>query len=336
MEKGRVYHLDIVKGLTMILVIWGHCGGEFEFPILFRWIYSFHVPIYFVISGYLNQKKAQECGIYKIHYNLLIPYMVFSSLYVALIALLKSLSNLSEMISYVFFDSLPRILLLDGLIATWYLSCLFLCEIIFSIELNAIRDYKKIAFLNAVICVISCYIPFGEDNWLAKTILRIFPALLCMTIGGLFFQYKHLMSKHVWFCCLIAQICLTIINGPTYMYHMTTGNYPILYGIQIISASITVLGISARFFNKNIKGISYLGKNTLIILGTHQSVIQIIYLILGHYDISLPNIASTSIFMSVIVICIEIPIIFIINKWFYWMLGKLKDTSTVSVKSPST
>ena len=76
-EQSRSLFIDILKGLIMILVIWGHCiqhiqvqncikiSSFLELPII-SFIYSFHMPLFTMVSGYLfgiSQKKYSfsEC-----------------------------------------------------------------------------------------------------------------------------------------------------------------------------------------------------------------------------------------------------------------------------------
>ena len=50
MEK-RSEVIDLCKAWGMILVVWGHSAG---IPVvLSTLIYSFHMPLFFFISGYL-------------------------------------------------------------------------------------------------------------------------------------------------------------------------------------------------------------------------------------------------------------------------------------------
>lgn len=60
----RNSYLDIAKSLGIILVVIGHCiqygSGSLYFEkelyfynILFKFIYSFHMPLFMLISGYL-------------------------------------------------------------------------------------------------------------------------------------------------------------------------------------------------------------------------------------------------------------------------------------------
>ena len=58
-NNERLY-LDIVKGVAVFLMLWGHCiqccsNKEFDFYTngLFKFIYSFHMPLFMLVSGYL-------------------------------------------------------------------------------------------------------------------------------------------------------------------------------------------------------------------------------------------------------------------------------------------
>ncbi len=73
--------IDAAKGIMIFLVVVGHvCTG---IPWLVKWIYAFHMPIFFSISGYLREGK--ECGEFKAYLNkkalsLLYPYYAFAFL----------------------------------------------------------------------------------------------------------------------------------------------------------------------------------------------------------------------------------------------------------------
>lgn len=45
---NRIPVIDIMRGLGIILVVMGHISCE---PHLSCWIYSFHMPLFFFISG---------------------------------------------------------------------------------------------------------------------------------------------------------------------------------------------------------------------------------------------------------------------------------------------
>ena len=53
----RLLSFDMLKLFAIFLVIWGHSiaflsNGDFEENEVYLWIYSFHMPLFMVISGY--------------------------------------------------------------------------------------------------------------------------------------------------------------------------------------------------------------------------------------------------------------------------------------------
>ncbi len=94
--KERLYWVDIAKGIGAILVVVGHVIINYQragfyidirlFDFVRDVIYSFHMPLFLVISGYLLSKskpkgtKAQQ--IFQIIINYGIPYVFFSAIWV--------------------------------------------------------------------------------------------------------------------------------------------------------------------------------------------------------------------------------------------------------------
>lgn len=59
-NSKRNYQIDFLRGFAVFLVLWGHCiqymsQGQFDFfeNVIFRFIYSFHMPLFMAISGFL-------------------------------------------------------------------------------------------------------------------------------------------------------------------------------------------------------------------------------------------------------------------------------------------
>ncbi len=60
--------LDCVKGLAIFLVVWGHCiqflfsdvsQSYFQNPV-FKFIYTFHMPLFMAVSGYLFSDSERK------------------------------------------------------------------------------------------------------------------------------------------------------------------------------------------------------------------------------------------------------------------------------------
>ena len=72
-EKNRVQYFDIARGIAMICIILGHLNNS----LINRVVFTFHVPIFFFITGYFMNSK---CGIKDYARNklrtLIVPYIV--------------------------------------------------------------------------------------------------------------------------------------------------------------------------------------------------------------------------------------------------------------------
>ena len=73
-ENNRVRYIDVARGLAMLCVIIGHIGYE-HLNIL---IFSFHMPLFFLIAGYFQKKESHAAFVKKKIHSLLIPYIAAS------------------------------------------------------------------------------------------------------------------------------------------------------------------------------------------------------------------------------------------------------------------
>ena len=49
--KKRLDYIDIMKAITIIMAICGHINYPGISPVLKRYLYAFHMPVFFVCSG---------------------------------------------------------------------------------------------------------------------------------------------------------------------------------------------------------------------------------------------------------------------------------------------
>ena len=74
MVKERNLYIDVLKAVTILLVVIGHCiqygagrdfliYGGFFYNEAYIFIYSFHMPLFMLISGYLffQSSKTKDC-----------------------------------------------------------------------------------------------------------------------------------------------------------------------------------------------------------------------------------------------------------------------------------
>ena len=90
MLKQRINWVDNFKGFLIILVVLGHViqysCDLYDYSHLYNYIYSFHMPAFMALSGYVSYKSNNEFvmnveGIKRRAMHLLIPYLVWTIFY---------------------------------------------------------------------------------------------------------------------------------------------------------------------------------------------------------------------------------------------------------------
>ena len=62
----RLKWVDAAKAIGLFLVFWGHIlyGGSSIGSVINRAIYSFHMPMYFILSGYVLRPESKPFNEY--------------------------------------------------------------------------------------------------------------------------------------------------------------------------------------------------------------------------------------------------------------------------------
>ena len=74
MELKRVKYFDIAKAIGIILMIIGHCGIKNRY--INNFIFSFHMPLFFFISGYFFKYREDKECLKRNFKKLIIPYII--------------------------------------------------------------------------------------------------------------------------------------------------------------------------------------------------------------------------------------------------------------------
>lgn len=92
--SGRERWIDVARGLAMLCVIVGHMGHG---KLVKIWIFSFHMPLFFLLAGYFQSVCATRTFAMKRAKQLLVPY-AFTC--IALIAFTQ-LNNLAKIVLHM-------------------------------------------------------------------------------------------------------------------------------------------------------------------------------------------------------------------------------------------
>lgn len=100
--EERIGYIDVAKGILISLVVIGHVTNFNTVPtaILKMWIYSFHIPAFFIISGILcdpEKLRIRTCRkfIGRKVYTMLVPYCFFEVTAGILQMLVSGLENVN-------------------------------------------------------------------------------------------------------------------------------------------------------------------------------------------------------------------------------------------------
>lgn len=296
--KVRDRSLDIIRGGCILLVILGHIPGiPFE---LKKYIYSFHIPLFFFVSGYLFNFNKYSRFSYKefINYKLkkyIIPYFRMGLICLVLFGIIFPLFFEGFSKQYII-QSIKYILGLlysrggPGYMAwsspLWFLTALFVAEVIFFIILKFNFKYPLIAFGTlamlsyAYSITIKVPLPWNVD-------VAMF-AVLFMYLGFVTHRYSLIqyINLLVFLILIIVFILSVFYNSKIDMNLRSYGN-PFL---TIISGTIgTIICLRVARFLKECKVLEFYGKNTLFIMGYTYAVFNVI-LILGNHFCAFKNV----------------------------------------------
>ena len=97
-ELNRLQWLDIAKGIAIILMVAGHTAIP---RIASEFIYSFHMPLFFIASGLANKGKKYRPLDYIKHkaYTLMLPFLNYSVIVALLLYFIQKINLISLMLN---------------------------------------------------------------------------------------------------------------------------------------------------------------------------------------------------------------------------------------------
>ena len=152
MKKARIEVIDIAKAITIFLVIVGHSTGNFDTPLFRRVLYSFHMPLFFILAGMsvkpvkVSGVKAWRAFLRKNILALIAPYIIWALIYAPF-----DFGNFPLLI----YASHETITEAGTLTSLWYLHSFFVARIIAQIIVSILYslDVKNIALSCSVAAV---------------------------------------------------------------------------------------------------------------------------------------------------------------------------------------
>jgi fucose 4-O-acetylase-like acetyltransferase len=268
--------IDWLKAFAITMVVLGHAiqytlVKNIDANIIFRLMYSFHMPLFFFISGYLVKGDKPVAFLWKQFRLLMIPFliwMVLYSFYYLRVDLQKG--NGSVLIPYYL-----RVLRFPGSGGLWFLWALYLIDVVYYF-LRKSRYFYLLSFgLSILLYVLIPRFPFLRYYGVGS-VQFFYPYFL---LGCLTYRYsleKYLQRGVQW--GLIALMLILEIAwhrvGDVYAFgwniaHDTNSFYAIFIRILTPLPVILLLFRASRHFVGSNRVVRWLSLNTLPVYASH-------------------------------------------------------------------
>lgn len=298
--KERIDWIDYAKALGVFLVIMGHTYKGYSF---IGWIYSFHMPLFFFLSGTTLKIEQISCKEFfkKRVKALLIPYILYSAVYIILEVVKGALNgNIDGTMKYFLRDAF-WIRGEQATIGLWFLPLLFLVEVLLMAVCKGIRNKNLRAGTVLFITVIGFLY--------ADKIGKALPWGLDAAFVVIFFLYAGYVFQQV---CLsswtnakqdnilkyaVVGIALLLVNGILNNYNMkligdNADMYSLRYGnaILYVLSALAGIGVISIVLGRILKKAKsefwrFMGRNTLHIYCLHGLALTFVRKVLNLYVI---------------------------------------------------
>ncbi len=333
----RCEYIDIAKGLGILAVIWGHI-------IVGHWtgklVYSFHMPLFFFISGmlFVKEKYLKFGPFVKVRARrLLVPYVCYSVITWGIWALFHWITR-SSVDSY--WAPLLQTVLAQGSgqfmvhnSPLWFIPCLFAVELMY----YPISKFKDVwvFVLSMTVCGISIALEhsFG-DSYLLTLPWNLDAAMMALpfyAMGNLWMRHTSLEKVDGWIhnhSLLSIGLVLILTAGlvaATFHYPGISMGYSD-YGNEYVFHARALLGIGSTivfssllthtsFIKRLRNSLSWLGRMSLDIMCIHVPVKGILLLALAFALNSSATVVGRNFYYALAVFAVTLLAVTVMVRW---------------------
>lgn len=325
--------IDWMKSVGMLVIIWGHA-----FPTgLTSFIYSFNVPLFFIISGYLFKKETSTGTFFKKNlYSLIIPYL--------LLCLIKDFSHITKhwnnfaelmncpigiLTGFHTFNDAPAAKNL------WFVYTLFILKIIFQFVDNRNRNMLLLLLAGLggtfVMNLYGCNPAWAVTDTFAALPFFMFGYIVSNRYGVCLDNFissvktKNILLPLLGF--LLPMLLLLFVsdcNGEVRMFKGYYGENLLLFLLFGLLGSIAVFFLSVALDNVRSRFIPIISIGTMVILEFHRDLYHPFGKIVKEYSTGVVDEGLLSLLFSAVVLLLFIPVVMILQRFFPLILGKRK------------
>lgn len=287
----RIEWIDIAKGIAILFVIVGHSLGAYGGGFITNVIFAFHMPIFFILSGYLYHPKNVNKNIKDGTFNLLFPYL-FTSLLILIVSMfalkIKNFSVLNPFYTSIKQATIsiiygagsvpvnPFHFAIKQVGALWFLIAMFFSIQIFNIIMKLTYSIPN-NFIKRLLCfsMISALGTFLTNVFVLPFSLNAaFLSTLFLFVGYCIRQYDVLNAITLPYVLILLVFWLATSKKNFFLFMTASSTNIYISVITAIFASICVIKFCIALQNNSKfqitnRILTWYGKNSLAILCFH-------------------------------------------------------------------
>ena len=275
----RIEWIDTLRGVAMFFVILGHAFIKRN-NIVRNYIYSFHMPLFYFISGLTTKRRDTKFFdyLFKKVKSILVPYLflnififIFKFIMNMLLGMYKGISITLALEYFIKGHSnyIPCI-------QSWFLLSLFIIDILFFIITKITRNDIELSILIFILFILGYFYSKSDYTFLVYWhIDTSLIGILYYYIGYMFMKY---FNKIRFIFSNIKSLILIIFTIPVGYYlqyindrvSMNANRYNNIY-LYLVSSIITIfsLVVLVNILLKKDKLFNGIGKMSIFYLGYH-------------------------------------------------------------------
>lgn len=335
----RKDYIDILKGICILAITFLHYEKGVIPPELNAWIGSFMITAFYFSSGWLFGISGKKLSVKELFNkrirSLGLPYLWFTLIILLFDVLLVALKFKEPKFLLV---ELYKTITLRGIGTLWFLPALFGGELIFTY----LRDKNKYVIILALLSALSYSwfyeqwsLLYGHNGEFYRIIDAPFRTLhnisiafivICLSYFICIKYYSSINQLGKWKLTLFA-FCASILSFLV-VVKIATSSFQMIsffaWRIEAILGPFAILllcmlaekWVISKFF-------VFWGKNSLILMVTHYSILMEISMILNTYFTGSNEFTGmNTIYFFLATVIVEYPIVYLINAKAKFLLGK--------------
>lgn len=280
--NNRLAWIDTARGIGLFFVFIGHL----RIPGASTWVYTFHMPLFFFLSGLLYpgfEKYSFGQFAWQRFKRLVIPYFTLGAGILLFNYLIYAWHHEP---STTYYEPLRSFLIQEHFWTVWFLAALYLTQLIYyGIDWCFHRWRGAVTIASLAMCLFGFWryrMGFGSLPW------NLDVAFVAQFFFHMGYQFMHMERIREWFVGTmptvrligIVSVCLAIntvaakacivLSG--HSLDMSMG----LYGNELmtmIAAIAGILGIVTLSSVLKSRFMTYLGRNTMILFAWHSRIV---------------------------------------------------------------